>query len=503
MQLWFWSQISFVGSLISLVYLGAIDARPATPEVFRVRDASPQFVAQQLFAQQLIAQQNEVLTRAEVYKLRNQVELVPYNQSPRSARVSDVLVPQDALRTAAAAIAELLFNEGSIARVDANTVFRFRQGLRRFQLENRISQQPADRRAESHRSFKASMAQANQTVGKSTGPVALKGEQEGPFQIAQAPVLQKETIFVLESGTALLMSPPNSVGTQVETSESRVSIIAPEPVPGASTATGETETGLLIPPERSSAVMVVHDPAQNSTRVFALTDGDIRVFNRSETNSTPLIGGQTVAITNGQLGPVEEFDLATFYRTVPLAEGLGPGQEAFVAQEPARVQITLNAIRVETLAALRRQARANSSFTGTFLRDALSGSDSDFDGQRGRRNEVIIGGERDDGTFQRSPNDDDDSDIVRGSFTPDPTPDNPEPNPVNIRANLDSRTITIDGQMGRSNDAGLSGNDAVGTVRLRNGRVIRIEVFDVGGEAPRPGQEYRGRLIRGGIQPDQ
>lgn len=491
-QLWLWSRISVAGSLISLVYLGAVSAQPQMPES-QVRDASPQ----------IVAQQNEVLTRAEVYKLRNQVELVPFNQSPRAAQVSDVLVPQDALRTAAASIAELLFNEGSIARVDASTVFRFRQGLRRFQLENRVSQKPVDLAMKSHASLKA-FPRSSFEPKESAGSIPLEvGEfRELPW-IAQAPVLQKETIFVLESGTALLMSPPNSVGTQVETSESRVSIIAPETVPGSSTAVGETESGLLIPPERSSAVMVVHDPAQNSTRVFALTDGDIRVFDRSEANSTPLIGGQTVAVTNGQLGPVEEFDLATFYRTVPLAEGLGPGQESFVAQEPARVQITLNAVRIETLAALRRQARDRSTFTGTFLRDALSGADTDFDGQRGRRNEVIIGGDRDDGTFQRSPDDDDDSDIVRGSFLPDPTPDNPNPRRVNIQADLDRRTITIDGESGQSSDAGLSGNNAVGTVQLRNGRVIRIEVFDVGEDAPEPGQEYRGRLIRGGLQPDR
>lgn len=485
MQLWFWSRIGFAASLISLIGTGAAIAQVRLSSLvsnLQIRDASPQVVApliaQQLIAQQLIAQ-NEVLTRAEVYKLRNQVELVPFNQSPRAAKLSDVLVPQDALRTAASAIAELLFNEGSIACVDANTVFRFREGLRRFQLQNRVSQKPIDLAAKS---------------------------ADFP-KMAQTTVLQKETIFVLESGTALLMSPPNSVGTQVETSESRVSIIAPQTVSEGATGTGETNgetpSGLLLPPNDSSAVMVVHNPDQNSTRVFALTDGDIRVFDRTETNSTPLIGGQTVAVTNGKLGPVEEFDLETFYRTVPLAEGLGPGQESFVAQEPARVQITLNAVRIETLAAVRRQVRERTTFTGTFLRDALSGSDSDFDGQRGRRNEVIIGGERDDGTFQRSPNDDNDSDIVRGSFTPDPTPDNPEPRPIAIEADLDRRTVIIDGQRGRSSDAGLSGNRAVGTVRLDNGRVIRIEVFDVGGDAPRPGQEYRGRLIRGGLQPDR
>lgn len=465
---WIWS---ITGSLMSLFGLAASveSITQSAIQVESVCDASPQLVAQ------LIAQQNEVLTRAEVYKLRNQVELLPFNQSARAAQISDVLTPQDAVRTAAVSIAELLFNEGSIARVDANTVFRFREGLRRFQLPNRVSQKPG-----LHAFMTPTPAQ--------------------PKLIAQAEmsVLQKELIFVLESGTALLMSPPNSVGTRAETPESQISIIAPRTVSETST-TSETASGLLIPPDRSSAVMVVHDRDANSTRVFALTDGDIRVSDRTGVNSTPLIGGQTVAVTNGRLGAVETFDLENFYRTVPLAEGLGPGQESFVSQEPARVQTTLNAVRIETIAALRRQVRDRSTFTGTFLRDALNGIDTDFDGLRGRRTELIIGGERQEGTFRRTAGEDSDS-IVTGTFTPD----NDAENPVRIRANLDTRQVTIDGQRGRSNDAGLSGNSAVGTVRFDNGRVLRVEVFDVGGDAPNDRPEgYRGRIIRNGIQPDR
>lgn len=418
--------------------------------------------------------QADVLTRAEVYRLRNQVELLPFNQSARTAKLSDVLVPQDALRTAAASVAELLFNEGSIARVDASSVFRFREGLRRFQLSSR-----------------------------ELPPVATKGSSKNSL-LAQAQ-LRRETIFVLDSGTALLMSPPNGSGTQVETPQSSVTIIAPKAASDMTTG-GRTESGLLLPPERSSAVMVVHHLESNSTRVFALTDGDIRVFNRAGTSSTALIGGQTVAVTNGVLGPVSEFDLRAFYRTVPLAAGLGPRQETLVAQESAPVQVSLNAIRVETLAAVRRQTRDRTSFTGSFLRDALSGGESefspDFNGQRGRRTELIIGGQRDDGTFQRSA-DDGNGDTVRGSFSPDPTPANPEPASVTIEADLNQRSITIDGQRGRSSDAGLSGSNAVGTVQLDNGRVIRLEIFNVGGRAPRPGEPYRGRLIRGGLQPDR
>lgn len=532
-QVWNWSLGSLIASLVGLVGFAAVAqpmTQPKTLEVDPVsqpksaseRNASPQPVAQTLLTPrpitQLVAQQNEVLTRAEVYKLRNQVELVPFNQTARTAKLSDILVPQDALRTSTDAIAELLFNEGSIARVDASTVFRFREGLRRFQLPNRISQQPqpitADQLAQLEQISPEYLAAAVKLVQRQ--PVAQTSTDLVQADIVQADlvqaVVQKETIFVLESGTALLMSPPNSVSTRVETSESQISIIAPKTTTGQIASLNEAAS-FLLPPDRSSAVMVVHDPQANRTRVFALTDGDIRVFNRSGTSSIALIGGQTVAVTNGQLGPVETFDLEAFYRTVPLAAGLGPNQAALVLEEPAPVQVTLNAIRVETLAALRRQVREISTFTGTFLRDALNGNDTDFDGQRGRRTELIIGGRRQTGTFVRTEGEDSDS-IVTGTFTPDDatpddaTPDGENPNAnsdvVRFRVNIDTRDGTIDGQRGRSSDAGFSGNNAVGTVRFERGRVWRIEVFDVNGDAPddRP-EGYRGRLIRDGLQPDR
>lgn len=82
-----------------------------------------------------LAQAN-LLTRAEVYKLLNQVQLLPYRQSPRSAKLADELVPRDALRTGTRSRVELLFNEGSLARIGSNAIFRFVRGTRSFQLRN-------------------------------------------------------------------------------------------------------------------------------------------------------------------------------------------------------------------------------------------------------------------------------------------------------------------------------------------------------------------------------
>ncbi|OLP20276.1 hypothetical protein BST81_00605 [Leptolyngbya sp. 'hensonii'] len=76
------------------------------------------------------------LTRATVQSIRNQVSLIPRNQARRSARIADVMIPGDALATALASLAELRFNDGSLARIGEQAVFRFVPKTRTFHLSN-------------------------------------------------------------------------------------------------------------------------------------------------------------------------------------------------------------------------------------------------------------------------------------------------------------------------------------------------------------------------------
>lgn len=244
--------------------------------------------------------QSAALTRAEVYRFQNTVELLLRNQSPRQARLRDVLAPRDALRTGGQSRAELLFNEGSLARIGSSTTFRFVPGLRRYQISD--------------------------------------GSQ------------QTETVFQLRSGVALIVSPPGGFGggldTRIETPGGQVELLAAALPP----------EGAPVPEqlEFTSAAIVVYDPAAGQMQAFALTN-DVRVLDASGENFVLLQGGQTVSVTNGQLGQVQDFDLRQFYRTSELAAGLGPGQEDLFASEPAQVQATLRAVRTETLSAIARQ----------------------------------------------------------------------------------------------------------------------------------------------------
>jgi hypothetical protein len=564
---------------------------------------------------QLIAQADEVLTSASIYRLENQVQLRPRNQSARAASIGDGLAPLDAVQTGASSLAELLFNEGSIARVDANTVFRFEQGLRRFQLPNRIAADAPEMEVAqilpvgelgtvvSGDGYSVGAIAAANPTTKTTIPIASipnafpsnwlaqtpsppssppptsspsspsslsppspdslpntpSGSSESPSPMSDEDAESEdgdtnveaeeqreeevregisETIFVLENGTALIISPPESIGTQIRTPQSRINIAASvlatttDPAPTEATLPGfwgdvvsvtqwpvsfltslKTQllpifsvaqsnttnpqtntqaTPLLPPPDRSSAAMAVHDPGTNTTQVFALTDGDITVSNLDGTETVALLGGQTVFVNAGEFSDVQEFNLNTFYQTVPLAVGLGPDQEDVVAQQPPEVQVSLLAVRPATLAAVSNQARRLDGFEVTFLQDALSGTDRYYDGNEVDYPVIILEPEIFDGTFVRTGDN-------TAEFLSDQLPA-----PVLIDVNIDDRTIQINGQTGISNDAGLSGNSAAGTVIFEDGRAVRVEVFDVNGDYDNIpiGGTRPGRLTTG-IAPDR
>ncbi|NEO21988.1 MULTISPECIES: hypothetical protein [unclassified Moorena] len=452
------------------------------------------------------------LTEAEVCRQQRTVEVsFDRGQSYEDSRLGVRLKYENILKTASNSLAELLFNEGSIARVNQSSEFLFKSGLRRFDLENY-----------QHRGCQGYVSA---TVNEAA--------------------IMTETIFFLKEGMALVMAPQNSVGTQIETPDSRINIATKTPVASASftpdlplatrkpiliaamhhvisdmagyippiasladsgsVVLGQANTNqvkpalptpdLLVPPEKSSAVIVVHNSTNGTTSVFALTDGDITVSDSDGQNPVSLLGGQTVAVTNGEVGQVREFNLQAFYHAVPLASGLAPGQEDIVAQEPEGVQITLNKVRVETLAALRRQQSKTE-----FLKDALRDRDtffdeeydlpSDNDGLTGQTSSDIINPVVTDGIFVRT-----------GENTATFTDGQGNVTPMTVDFD-DDPTITINGNGGISNDAGLSGNNASGTVINPDGTATRIEIFGVNGDEPPVNVPFQGTLTDG-IAPDR
>ena len=78
---------------------------------------------------------NTVIKQAEIYKIRNQVD-INYKGNPNwnQAELGDSITPRDSVRTGANSRADILFNEGTLVRTGAGTTFRFPPGKRRFEL---------------------------------------------------------------------------------------------------------------------------------------------------------------------------------------------------------------------------------------------------------------------------------------------------------------------------------------------------------------------------------
>ncbi|MEM9924168.1 MAG: FecR domain-containing protein, partial [Cyanobacteria bacterium P01_D01_bin.50] len=76
------------------------------------------------------------LTRAVVQNLRNWVQLMPQNRPKRRARRRDTMTPGDGLSTGRASLADLRFNDGSLARIGERAVFKFVPRTRTFRLSS-------------------------------------------------------------------------------------------------------------------------------------------------------------------------------------------------------------------------------------------------------------------------------------------------------------------------------------------------------------------------------
>jgi hypothetical protein len=252
-----------------------------------------------------IAQQNPNLTRAEVYKLANLVDLLLSNQAPRRAKVKDALRPLDALQTKQNSRAELLFNEGSFLRVGSKAIFRFKPGLKRIQLKN--------------------------------GQVVA------------------ETIFELQNGTVVAITPPGSSGTTIEVpGKTRVeAIVAELPSPKPSPTPSPTEA--LYSKINGSGFTMTYDKSKDIALVSNLGINPIRVYSGDGQQFQILQGGQAIDVKNGVLGEVKTFDLGRFYATTKLASGLGPGQEGLLLKESPQVQETFRLVRKDTIAAWKAQ----------------------------------------------------------------------------------------------------------------------------------------------------
>ena len=208
------------------------------------------------------AQANTPLTRAVVSSLRNQVRLLPNRQPARKARVSDVLAPGDGIVTSRRSLAELRFNDGSLARMGEQAVFRFIPKTRSFRLSN---------------------------------------------------------------GTVLMLIPPGQGRTQVRTPNVTAGI-------------------------RGSALMIRYDKVTNTSTVIALTNSQISVTNRDQTQTQVLAAGQAVVTVGDEIVDSYDVDLQELYRTSKLLKDLEMNNPDAEVKDEAIAQV-----REETLEGIQSQ----------------------------------------------------------------------------------------------------------------------------------------------------
>ncbi len=104
--------------------------------LFCIQQLTTSLVIGSLFTTPVLAQQS-ILESAKVYKMRNRVEINRRNRSVwNRARLGEVIIPQDSLRTGANSRADLIFNEGTLVRTAAGTIFRFPPNSRNFEISS-------------------------------------------------------------------------------------------------------------------------------------------------------------------------------------------------------------------------------------------------------------------------------------------------------------------------------------------------------------------------------
>ncbi len=84
----------------------------------------------------LPAQAETPLLRATIQKVKNRVVLNPKRQAGRQAQIKDEMTPGDALQTFQKAMAELRFNDSSVARIGERAIFNFEPNTRNMDLKS-------------------------------------------------------------------------------------------------------------------------------------------------------------------------------------------------------------------------------------------------------------------------------------------------------------------------------------------------------------------------------
>jgi hypothetical protein len=217
-------------------------------------------------------------------------------------------------------------------------------------------------------------------------------------------------------------------------------------------------------------VYVLEADGSDRGRIIVL-EGTVEVSNPSNPNISPVTVGAGRGVETSAAG---EISAPQQLSQAQLQSVAAPLLEGFQVPLPDLDRITI----------LR-----NPGFATSFLQDALTGSDFDFDGLPVGNAEPLSGVPFD-GVFTRTGTN-------TGSFTSPAL----SPVPINFTLDFDDRTITsfdpIPGVIGTvvEGSIGLSGDRASGTAIFQSGQIVRVTATGVNGDEPAVGQSFPGTLL--------
>ena len=140
------------------------------------------------------------LTSATVTEIKNDVRYQAATATERAARVTDVLQPEDVLRTGARSLAELEFNDKTIARLGSLSVFSFQRATRDFHAGKGTTLVCVPKGGGGGRIVSAAITAAIQ------GTTVVVEELEVPDPHGQGPARTLSKVFFLEGNGRLFLT---------------------------------------------------------------------------------------------------------------------------------------------------------------------------------------------------------------------------------------------------------------------------------------------------------
>ncbi|MEH2085270.1 FecR family protein, partial [Nostoc sp.] len=258
------------------------------------------------------------LTRAEIQNLRNIVQLIPKDKlKKRPARKLDAMTPGDGLSTGRASLADLRFNDGSLARVGEQALFQFLPKTRDFKLTNGtvlllIPPGKGQTRIQTPNAAAAIRGSAlfvrydQQTDTTIVGALTNSGIEVSNKKASQTQVLEAGQMVIIVKGEFQRLYDfdlRNFYETSQMVRELDLNRQSPVPTPDPAITSVQAETAAALeaqPPIKGEGVFEMNLPPTRNTPAETTSDTSTQTTSDTSTQTTPVTPTKTTSDTSTQ-----------------------------------------------------------------------------------------------------------------------------------------------------------------------------------------------------------